>query len=141
MGLPQPIWWSNPPPSAGVCGPLLSECPWPQPHQINVHVGELVQGHRDGIHGCSLLRLDLSKCTLPALPSPGVDISGAAGPDKPTGQHAPGGMFTWVSKAVYTVENQAAHGGRYQWSHHSAREVTPNLEATDQHVLGFQLGT
>ena len=102
--------------------------------------GKLVQEHRNGIHGCSLLRLDLGSCTLLALPTPGVDISGAAGPDKPAGQHVPGGTYTWVSQPVHTVEDQAAYSGRYQWPHHSAREVTPDLVAADQHGLGVQFG-
>ena len=62
-------------------------------------------------------------------------------PDKLAGQHAPGGTYTWVSQAVHTVEDQAAHSGRYQRPHHSVREVTPDLVAADQHVLGVQLGT
>ena len=106
-----------------------------------MHVRELVQGHWDGVNSCSLLWLYLGTCTLLGLPTPGVDISGAAGPDKPAGQHEPGSTYTWMSQAVYTVENQAAHGGRYQWPHYPAREVTPDPMATDQHILGVQLGT
>ena len=79
-----------------------------------MQMGELVQGNWDGIHGCSLLWLDLGRCTLLALLAPGVDISGSAGPDKPAGQHAPGGTYTWVSQAVYIVEDQAVHSSRHQ---------------------------
>ena len=103
-------------------------------------MGELMQGHWNGIHNCSLVQLDLGTCTLLALPTPGVNISGAAGPDKPAGQHAPGGTYTWVSQAVYTVEDPVAHSSRYQRPHPSAREITPDLVASDQHVLGVQLG-
>ena len=116
-------------------------CSQPQPHQIHVHVGELVQGHRNGIHGCSLLRLDLGTFPLLAFLTPGVDICGAASPDKPAGQHTPGCTYTWVGQAVHTVENQAPHTDWYKRPHHTQGGVTPDLVAADVHILGSQLDT
>ena len=104
-------------------------------------MGELVQGYGNGIHSSPFLWLNLGTCTQLALPTPGVDICGAAGPDKPAGQHAPGGTYTWVSQAVHAVEDQATHAGWHQRPQHSQGGVTPNLVPADEHVLGSQLGT
>ena len=90
---------------------------------------------------CPLLWLDLGTCTLLTLPTPGVDISGAAGPHKTAGQHASGGTYSWVCQAVYAVEDQAAHGNRYQRPHYTPGEITPDGVAVDQHILCIQLGT
>ena len=96
-------------------------------------MGKLLQRHGDGVHS--------SLCTMLALPAPGVDISGTAWPDISAGQHTSRGTYAWVSQAVHTIEYQAVQGDWNQWPQYSCREVAPDPVATEQHVLGVQLGT
>ena len=76
-----------------------------RPDQVNVHVGEAMAWHMNGLHGGGGLFGDLHACTVLAVPAPCDHVLVHLLPDYPGGEEPPGGTDTGMDELVKGVED------------------------------------